>query len=72
MGALILVPFLQMAGQSTLLVISVGVMTAADVILDLLNVKVFHGGMFGMGLASSLSYYAALLVAGIYFFSKNY
>ncbi|MDO5435871.1 MAG: MATE family efflux transporter [Clostridia bacterium] len=71
MGALILVPFLQMAGQSKLLIAAVATMTVADIALDLLNALVFHGGMFGMGLASSLSYYAALLVGGIYFFSKK-
>ena len=71
MGALILVPFLQMAGQSGLLIAAVLAMTVADVALDLLNVLVFHGGMFGMGLASALSYYAALIVGGVYFFSKK-
>ena len=71
MGALILVPFLQMGGRTGLLIASVGTMTVADIVLDLLNVTVFHGGMFGMGLASALSYYAALLVGGTYFFSKK-
>ena len=71
MGALILVPFLQMAGQSGLLIAAVLGMTVADVGLDLLNVLVFHGGMFGMGLASSLSYYAAVLIGGGYFLSKK-
>ena len=69
MGALVLVPFLQMAGQSGLLIVAVLGMTVADVALDLLNVMVFHGGMFGMGLASSLSYYAAMVIAMIYFLS---
>ena len=71
MGAMILVPFLQIAGQSGLLVAAVLVMTIADVVLDLLNVLVLHGGMFGMGLVSSLSYYCALLVGGRYFFTKK-
>ena len=70
-GSMILVPFLQMAGQSGLLIAAVLAMTVTDVALDLLNVLVFHGGMFGMGLASSLSYYAALLVGGAYFVSKK-
>ena len=70
-GALVLVPFLQMAGQSTLLIISVLGMTAADVALDLLNVLVWDGGMFGMGLASSLSYYIAMFIAAGYFLSKK-
>ena len=71
MGALILVPFLQIAGQSNLLIFAVAGMTVADVGLDLLNVLVFHGGLFGMGLASALSYYIALLIGGWYFFSKK-
>ena len=71
MGALILVPFLQMAGQGNLLIAAVLGMTVADVGFDLLNVLVFHGGMFGMGLASSLSYYVAMLIGGGYFLSKK-
>lgn len=71
MGALILVPFLQMAGQSNLLIVAVLGMTVGDVGLDLLNVLVFHGGMFGMGLASSLSYYIAMVIGGFYFLSKR-
>ena len=71
MGALVLVPFLQMAGQSGLLVVAVLSMTVADVALDLLNVYVFHGGMFGMGLASSVSYYIAIAVTGVYFLSRR-
>lgn len=70
-GALILVPFLQMAGQSNLLIAAVLAMTVTDVGLDLLNALVFHGGMFGMGLASSLSYYAASCVGLFYFLSKK-
>ena len=69
MGALVLIPFLQMAGQSNLLIAAVLAMTVTDVALDLLNVLVFNGGMFGMGLASALSYYAAMAVAGIYLLS---
>ncbi len=71
MGALVLVPFLQMAGQSGLLIAAVLTMTVTDVALDLLNVMVFHGGMFGMGLASALSYYAALIVGAFYLFSRK-
>ena len=77
MGALVLVPFLQMAGQGNLLIVGVLSMTAADVALDLLNVLVFPNGlfgmgqMFGMGLASSLSYYAAMIISGAYFLTKR-
>lgn len=71
MGALVLVPFLQMAGQSNLLIVAVLTMTVADIVLDLLNVLVFHGGMFGMGLASAISYYAAMAVTAFYFCSSK-
>ena len=77
MGALVLVPFLQMAGQGNLLIVGVLSMTVADIALDLLNVLVFPNGlfgmgqMFGMGLASSLSYYAAMVISGAYFLSKR-
>ena len=70
-GALILVPFLQMAGQSSLLICAVLAMTVADIALDLLAVEVLHWGMFGMGLASALSYYIAMAIAMIYFLSKK-
>ena len=45
MGALVLVPFMQMAGQSNLLIVAVLGMTVADVVFDLLSVFVFNGGM---------------------------
>lgn len=69
--ALVLIPFLQMAGQMGLLISAVVAMTVTDVALDLLNALVFHWGLFGMGLASALSYYVALLVAIWYFFSRK-
>ena len=69
--AQIMVPYLQMAGDRKRLVAAVVLMTVSDVIFDLLNVFVFHGGTFGMGLASSLSYYAALLVGSGYFLKKD-
>ena len=71
MGALVLIPFLQMAGQNNLLIAAVLTMTVTDIALDLLNGLVFNGGMFGMGLASSISYYAAIAVVGFYFLSKR-
>ena len=70
-GALVLVPFLQMAGQSKLLIAAVATMTVTDIGLDILNALVLKWGMFGMGLASALSYYAAMVVAMTYFLSRD-
>ena len=66
-----MVPFLQMSGKGVRLAAAVGVMTISDIIFDLLNVFVFKGGTFGMGLASSLSYYIALVIGGSYFLTKK-
>lgn len=71
MGSLILVPFLQMAGKSGLLIAAVLGMTVADVVCDILAVTVFKAGMFGIGLASSISYYVAMAIGFGYFFSRN-
>ena len=69
--AQIMVPFLQISGNRMRLALAVVLMTVSDIIFDLLNVFVFHGGTLGMGLASSLSYYIALAVALPYFFRKD-
>lgn len=71
MGALILLPFMQMAGKNNILIAAVLGMTISDIGLDLLNVLVFHGGMFGMGLASSISYFVAMAIGCGYFLSKK-
>ncbi len=69
--AQIMVPYLQMAGRRTRLVAAVLVMTILDIAFDLINVLAIHGGIFGMGLASSLSYYAAVIVGLGYFAGKD-
>ena len=66
----IMAPYLQFGGKRKLLTWSVAAMTVTDIAADLLSVFVFHAGMFGIGLASSLSYLAAVL-AGIGFFLKK-
>lgn len=70
-GSLILIPFLQMAGQSNLLIVAVLSMAVSDIALDLLNALVLKWGMFGMGLASSLSYYIAMIIVAFYFLSRK-
>ena len=58
----VLTPFLQMDGEYRLVTVSSAVMTIVDVLADLYVVKVAHGGLFQIGLATSLSYLAAFLV----------
>ena len=69
--AQMMVPFLQLSGKRMRLVVAVLAMTVSDIVFDLLNVFVFHGGTLGMGLASTLSYYIALAVGIGYFFRKD-
>ena len=71
LAAQVMVPYLQMAGDRTRLVTAVLVMTVLDIALDIVNVLVIHGGIFGMGIASSLSYYAAVIVGLGYFIRKD-
>ena len=61
------VPALQFNGNNKLITVSIVAMTVADVVGDLLNVYLFNGGVFGMGLATSLSYFisAAILMTGL-------
>ncbi len=66
-----LMPIMQMDGEMNRLMIAVVLMTAGDIAADLLNVTVFHGGMFGMALATAVSYYLALLILLLHFSKKE-
>ena len=69
--AQIMIPYMQLSGCRTRLIVAVAAMTVADVVFDLLNVFVFHGGTLGMGLASTLSYYIAFGVGLGFFLRKD-
>ena len=69
--AQILVPFMLLSNNRSRLVVAVSVMTVSDILMDFLNVLLFNGGMFGMGVASALSYYFALMIAAVYLLSKR-
>lgn len=74
MFAQIMVPFMQISGSRLRLIVAVGAMTVGDVVFDILNVNnllFFDGSTFGMGLASSLSYYIAFTIGIAYFFKKK-
>ena len=69
--AQVMVPYMQLSGNQTRLVVAVGVMTLSDIAFDIINVSVVKLEMLGMGLASSLSYYLALIIGAAYFFKKD-
>lgn len=62
---------MRLDGDANRVVVAVVVMTILDVIGDLLNVLVFHGGMLGMGLATSISYTIGLIIMLLHFTKKD-
>ncbi|MBR6872892.1 MAG: ATP-binding protein [Ruminococcus sp.] len=70
-SAQVMVPYMQMSGSQVRLITAVALMTVGDVVFDVLNVFVVKQGTFGMGLASSLSYYIAFIIGIAYFFKKD-
>lgn len=62
---------IQVEGKARICNISVLFGAVVNVGLDLLGVFVFDGGIAGIGLATSLSVFAGLLVLVIYYFSHN-
>ena len=63
--------YLQTIGKHRLLMGSVIAMTVANIVADLASVLVFHLGMFGIGLATSLSYLVSFAVCIGSFLKKD-
>ena len=62
---------MRLDGDANRVVTAVAVMTLADVAGDLLNALVFRGGMFGMGITTTISYYIALGIILLHFTKKG-
>ena len=62
---------MRLDGDANRVVIAVVVMTVLDIAGDFLNVLVFHGGMLGMGLATSISYGIGLIIMFLHFTKKD-
>lgn len=63
--------FVRMDGSPKLPLICICVMSSANIILDLMMVHIFHLGMFGMALATTISYYLAVSTSLIHFLKKD-
>ena len=63
--------FVKIDGSPKLPLLCIVVMTVCNIILDLLMALVFHQGMFGMALATSISYCVAVLVCCTHFVKKT-
>ncbi|MBQ5347439.1 MAG: hypothetical protein IIU39_05270, partial [Ruminococcus sp.] len=62
---------MRLDGDPNRVIVAVVVMTALDIAGDFLNALVIHGGMLGMGLATSISYFAALVIMLLHFTKKD-
>ena len=65
-----LMGFVKIDGSARLPLACMAVMTGVNITLDLVMTYVFHLGMFGMALATSISYCCAVLVGCIHFTRK--
>ncbi len=63
----VLSPIVQLGNGKRKITASVVLQFAADVAGDVLNEFVFHGGMFGFGIATAVSYYFSLIPLILYF-----
>lgn len=63
--------FIRIDGSPKLPLICIAVMSVANIVLDLLMVYVFHQGMFGMALATTISYCLAVATAFLHFLKKD-
>jgi len=66
-----LMGFVKIDGSPRLPLICIVVMTVTNITLDLMMVLVFHQGMFGMALATSISYCFAVAVGCTHFMKKD-
>lgn len=62
---------MRLDGDANRVIVAVVVMTVLDVIGDLVNALVVHGGMLGMGITTTISYLAALVIMLLHFAKKD-
>ena len=66
-----LTAFLQLEQQNKRTYFGIGGMVFTNCILDVVFLKVMNLGMFGLGLATSISYIVFFVILGQYYFTKN-
>lgn len=62
---------MRLDGDANRVVVAVAVMTVLDIVFDLLNALVIKGGLFGMGMATSVSYGIGLIIMLLHFTKKD-
>lgn len=67
----VMMAFIRIDGSPKLPFVCMGVMSGCNIVLDLLMVGVFRQGMFGMSLATTISYYLAIATACTHFLKQD-
>ena len=68
----VLSPFLVMDNGKKLVSISAVILCVVDIVGDIANALVLNGGVFGMGLATSIAVWLQLIVLLLHFIGKNH
>lgn len=55
-------PVMQIIGKRRILLVSIVILSGVNVLGDFINVLAVHGGMFGMALATTISFYVAFAI----------
>ena len=63
--------FIRMDGSPRLPLVCIAVMSVANIVLDIMMIYIFRLGMFGMALATTISYCFALATACLHFLKKD-
>lgn len=70
-GMTVLMPFVQIDSGSVRCWVAVAVSIISNVIIDILTIKVFNLGMFGIGMATTISYWLACFILFVHFLKKE-
>lgn len=63
----VIMPILQINGDKSYVKFAITSKTAINICGNLINIFIFHGGLFGMGLATSISEFSCLFILLMYF-----
>ena len=64
---MVLIPFLYIEGAKKRILVSIVASTGVNIAGDLLNVYIFHGGLFGIAAATAVSYYVSFIILALHY-----
>ena len=66
-ASMVLIPFLYIEGAKKRILVSIVASTGVNIAGDLLNVYIFHGGLFGIAAATAVSYYVSFIILALHY-----